>query len=350
MGAFASRNRLTPLGDRLAREIASSGAVSVARWMAQCNAHYYASRDPLGTGGDFITAPEISQVFGEIVGLALADMWQRAGAPAVRLVELGPGRGTLMADMVRATAKIGFSAPVHFVETSPVMRAEQATRVAGAHWHGTLGEVPDGMPMLLVANEFFDALPVRQFVRTDDGWRERLVGPGSTSVLGPPTGKALIPPALWNAPSGSVFETSPASSAVAAEIGARLRAHGGAALIIDYGHAGPVTGDTLQAVRGHMFTDPFDAPGEVDLTCHVDFAALAAAAGVAAYGPIEQGAWLERLGIAARVASLSERATPAQASAVAAAAHRLTAPDAMGRLFKVLCLTGRDWPEPAGFA
>ena len=332
--------------DRLNREIDTLGAVSVARWMALCNAHYYGSRDPLGAAGDFTTAPEISQMFGELVGLCLADAWARAGSPPARLVELGPGRGTLMADMQRAGR---FALPVHFVETSPVLRAAQAARVPGAQWHATLGEVPDDCPLLLVANEFFDALPIRQFVRTADAWRERLVGPGLMPVLGPPTGQALVPPALWNAAEGAVFETSPAASAVAAEIGARLRAYGGAALIVDYGHAGPLTGDTLQAVRGHAPADPFTTPGEVDLTAHVDFGALAQAAGVTAHGPVEQGVWLTALGIGARAATLAARATPAQAAAITAAAHRLTAPEAMGRLFKVLALTAPGWPEPEGF-
>ena len=353
---------MTPLARLLAQQIEVTVPMPIAQWMALSLGHpdhgYYITRDPLGR--DFTTAPEISQVFGELIGAWCADLWARAGSPPrVRLVELGPGRGTLMADLLRATARVpGFATAVtvHFVETSPVLRAAQAGRVPGAQWHSTLAEVPDDAPLLLVANEFFDALPVRQFVRTGAGWRERLVGyDGSrfVPVIGTAPADAIVPGALWQAPVGSVFETSPASTAIAAEIGTRLRAHGGAALIIDYGHAGPVTGDTLQAVRGSAFADPFDAPGEVDLTAHVDFAALAAAAsnyGVAACGPVEHGRWLAAMGIDARIAALAGRATPAQATALRAGAARLTAPDAMGSLFKVLALTGQGWPESAGFA
>jgi NADH dehydrogenase [ubiquinone] 1 alpha subcomplex assembly factor 7 len=341
------------LAERLRREIAQGGPVSVARWMAACNGAYYASRDPLGAAGDFITAPEISQVFGELIGLALADCWLRAGAPErVRLVELGPGRGTLMADLLRATARVpGFAAAVsvHFVETSPVLRGEQAKRVPGAEWHDELGEVPDDAPLMLVANEFFDALPVRQFVRGPAGWRERLVGADGATVIGSLIADPLVPPVLWNAPAGSVFEVSAASTAVAAEIGARLRRHGGVAIVADYGHAGPRIGDSLQAVRAHQRADPFATPGEVDLTCHVDFTALAAATGVAAHGPVGQGAWLRALGIEARAATLKARATPEQAGGIDAAVARLTGDEAMGTLFKVMALSGTGWPAPAGF-
>ncbi len=353
---------MTPLARLLAQQIEATGPMPVAQWMALCLGHpehgYYITRDPLGT--DFTTAPEISQVFGELIGAWLADLWTRAGAPPrVRLVELGPGRGTLMADLLRATARVpGFAAAVsvHFVETSPVLRAGQAARVPPAQWHGALAEVPDDAPLLLVANEFFDALPVRQFVRTEAGWRERLVAADAgqfVPVTGVAPAEALVPGALWQAPLGSVVEASPASTAIAAEIGTRLRTHGGAALIIDYGHAGPVTGDTLQAVRGGSFADPFDAPGEVDLTAHVDFTALAAAgsgAGANAFGPVEQGRWLTAMGIGARIAALAARASPAQAETLRAGAARLTAPDAMGALFKVLAMIAPAWPDPAGFA
>ena len=332
------------LSDRLRREIEHDGPMPVARWMALCNAHYYATRDPLGAAGDFTTAPEISQMFGELVGLALADAWVRAGSPAkVRLVELGPGRGTLMADLLRATARVpGFAPSVHFVEASPTLRAAQAERVPGAHWHDTLAQVPDDAALLLVANEFFDALPVRQFERAGDGWHERCVGPGFAPVLGNPV------PLFVEAPAGTVMENSPASTAIVAEIGARMEAHGGVAVIVDYGYAGPATGDTLQAVRAHAFADPFAEPGEVDLTAHVDFSALATAAGVAAHGPVGQGAWLKALGIAARATALKAKARPAQIEAIDAATARLTGE--MGELFKVMALTGRDWPTPAGFA
>ncbi|TRW15308.1 class I SAM-dependent methyltransferase [Glacieibacterium frigidum] len=310
--------------------------------MARCNAHYYATRNPLGTAGDFTTAPEISQMFGELLGASLADAWTRAGQPPVRIVELGPGRGTLMADMLRVLRRAGCDAPVHFVETSPTLRAAQARAVPDAAWHDDLAQVPDDRALLLVANEFFDALPVRQFERTPAGWRERTVAHDGTRfapALGAVPVDILVPPALADAATGGVFETSPASTAIVAEIGARLRANGGAALIVDYGHVGPVTGDTLQGVRAHAFADPFDTPGEVDLTCHVDFSALAHAAGVTAQGPVGQGAFLTALGIAARAERLGGQE---------AALARLTDADAMGSLFKVLGLIAY-WPRLAGF-
>ncbi len=333
------------LADVLRREIERDGPMPVSRWMERCNTQYYATRDPLGAAGDFTTAPEISQVFGELAGACLADLWLRAGSPEVRLVELGPGRGTLMADLLRAGKRAGFAPPVHFVETSPVLRAAQATRVPGAQWHDSFADVPDDGPLLLVANEFFDALPVRQFERGADGWRERCVGLDDDRFA-PVAGRPVPPPLS----SGDVIETSPASTAIAAEIGHRLRVHGGAALVIDYGYAGRASGDTLQAVRRHGFVDPFADPGEADLTAHVDFSALAAAAGVTAYGPVGQGAWLRALGIEPRAAALKARATPAQQDDIDAATARLTEGAAMGDLFKVMALTGPGWPVPAGFA
>lgn len=327
----------------LTEALARDAPLTVATWMARCNAHYYATRDPLGAAGDFTTAPEISQMFGELLGACLADAWTRAGRPGVRIVELGPGRGTLMADMLRVLRRAGCDAPVHLVETSPTLRTAQARAVPDATWHDDLANVPDDRPLLLIANEFFDALPVRQFERTAAGWRERMVAHDGTrfgQAVGAVPVDILVPPALANAATGSVFETSPASTAIAAEIGARLREHGGAALIVDYGHAGPVTGDTLQAVRAHAFADPFDAPGEIDLTAHVDFGALAHAAGVTAQGPVGQGAFLTALGIAARAERLG---------AQEAALTRLTSAQAMGSLFKVLGLTA-GWPRLAGFS
>ena len=336
------------------RRTIASGPIPVAEWMARCNAHYYATRDPLGSGGDFTTAPEISQIFGELIGAGLTDMWRRAGSPErVRLVELGPGRGTLMADMLRGMAAAKWYPKVHFVETSPVLRAAQATRVPGAAWHDDLAQVPDDAPLLLVANEFFDALPVRQFVRADTGWRERMVAvsdDGFAVGLGEADATPLVPVALWNAPAGSIVEVSPVSTALASDIGDRLGAHNGAALIVDYGHAGPVTGDTLQAVRNHAFADAFTSPGDADLTVHVDFTALAEAAGVTAWGPIGQGDFLRALGIDTRAAALKTRATAAQASAIDTAVVRLTGDEAMGKSFKIMALTSIDWPAPAGFA
>jgi SAM-dependent MidA family methyltransferase len=312
---------------------------------------YYITRDPLGAAGDFTTAPEISQMFGELIGAWAADLWQRAGAPPARLVELGPGRGTLMADLLRATVRVpGFAGlPVHFVETSPVLRACQAARVPHARWHDALADVPDDRPLLLVANEFFDALPVRQFVRTQSGWRERVVVHDGHRFV-PATGAipvdALVAPGLRNACEGSIVEASPASTAIAAEIGARLRSRGGAALVIDYGYVGPAVGDTLQALKAHAFADPFATPGEADLTAHIDFAALAAASGVPAFGPVGQDVFLTALGLRERAAALRARA--ADQAAIDAAATRLT--ETMGTVFKAMALTGPAWPQPAGFA
>lgn len=337
-----------------AATLAAGTPMSVATWMARCNAHYYGARDPFGAAGDFVTAPEISQMFGELVGAWAADLWLRAGSPPVRLVELGPGRGTLMADMLRSIhAATGCRLDVAFVETSDLLRGMQAAVVPDAFWYDALDDVPDDRPLLIVANEFFDALPVRQFVRLADGWRERMVvaaDDGFAVVSGIADATALIPLALWNAPVGSIVETSSAATAIAAEIGLRLRTHGGAVLIVDYGHAGPVTGDTLQAVRAHAAVDPFADPGEVDLTAHVDFTALGAAAGVATTGPVGQGDFLRALGIDARAAALKRSATDAQRQAIDAATARLTGDEAMGRLFRVMALTGPGWPAPAGFA
>lgn len=349
---------MTPLGIRLAREIDATGPMPVARYMAECLAHYYATRDPLGRGGDFVTAPEVSQVFGELIGLWAADLWMRAGSPTkLRLVELGPGRGTLMADLWRAVARVpGFhgAATVHLVETSPTLRRAQEEQVPHAQWHDRLEDVPDDAPLLLVANEFFDALPIRQFVRTEAGWRERMVAFADGrffAAAGPMPVDPLMPPSLMAAPPGTIVELAPAGSAIAAEIGARLAAHGGAALIIDYGYAGPATGDTLQAVKAHAFVDPFAEPGEADLTAHVDFTALRAAARPATtWGPISQADLLVALGIDARTETLAARATPEQAALLRSGTARLIGDDAMGSLFKALALTGSDWPQPAGFA
>jgi NADH dehydrogenase [ubiquinone] 1 alpha subcomplex assembly factor 7 len=310
---------VTPLGQRLAREVAATGPMPVSRWMTLCN----------------------------------ADLWHRAGSPdRVRLVELGPGRGTLMADMLRSMAAAQWTPVVDFVETSPVLCAAQAARVPAATWYEALDSVPDDAPLFLVANEFFDALPIRQFVRVEAGWRERTVaisGAGFAPALGPTDVTALVPPWLASAPIGCVVEVSPATTAIAAEIGARLRRYGGAALIIDYGHVGPATSDTLQAVRDHAYADPFADPGEVDLTAHVDFSALAVATGVACRGPVGQGAFLHALGMDARASVLKGCATAAQAVAVDAAVERLTGEEAMGNLFKVMAVSPGSTLMP-GFA
>ncbi|WP_298669398.1 SAM-dependent methyltransferase [uncultured Sphingomonas sp.] len=317
--------------------------------MAAANAHYYATRDPLGAGGDFTTAPEISQMFGELIGLWCADLWNRAGRPDVAWAELGPGRGTLAADALRAMAKAEFTPPVHFVETSPTLRAEQAKRVPHATWHDDVEDLPADRPLLIVANEFFDALPIRQLVRARAGWHERLVACQDTMFL-PIAGKQVpdevIPAHLRDAPPGAIIETSPASVGIMRVLAARIVAQGGALLAIDYGYEGPAVGDTLQAVRGHAFANPFEEPGERDLTAHVDFATLGLvghASGAVASGPVGQGAFLRALGIDARTTALARKE-----ESVHADRDRLV--DTMGTLFKVLGLRHAGWPEPAGFA
>jgi NADH dehydrogenase [ubiquinone] 1 alpha subcomplex assembly factor 7 len=341
--------------DAIAAAIAINGPIPVAHFMAAANRHYYATRDPLGAAGDFTTAPEISQMFGELIGLWLADLWDRAARPAAHYVELGPGRGTLATDALRAMRSAGLEPPVHFVETSPVLRGAQHDRHPSATFHDDVETLPQGAPLLIVANEFFDAMPVRQLVHAANGWRERHVAwtkPLFVPVASGPKLDEILPEALRAAPPGSVIETSPASAAIARQLAARLVVQGGAALIIDYGYEGPAVGDTLQAVRRHAYANPFEEPGERDLTAHVDFGTLAEAAraeGPRAYGPIGQGALLNALGIAARAKRLAA-AAPGRADEIATAVARLTAPDQMGTLFKALALTSPDWPAPAGFA
>ena len=343
------------LPERIARAIALAGPMPLSQFMAAASAHYYATRDPLGQAGDFTTAPEISQMFGELVGLWCADAWDRAGRPDIAWVELGPGRGTLAADALRAMVKAGLDPPAHFVETSPPLRAAQAERVPHATWHDAVDTLPTDRALLVVANEFFDALPVRQLVRGADGWRERLVACQDTlflPVAGPPVPDQVIPAPLRDAPPGAVLEVSPAAVATMRALARRLAAQGGALLVVDYGHEGPALGDTFQAVRAHARANPFDAPGDQDVTAHVDFTTLAAAAqveGAVAWGPVEQGEWLVRLGIDARAAALA-RAQPARGDEIAAARMRLVNADAMGRLFKVLSVTAPSWPTPEGFA
>ena len=336
------------IAERLARLIRTSGPISVAHYMAEANAHYYGTRDPLGAAGDFTTAPEISQMFGELIGLWLADLWQRAGAPARAIyVELGPGRGTLAADALRAMRSAGLSPEVHFVETSPTLREAQRARVPGAVWHDDVSTLPEDVPLLVVANEFFDALPVRQLVATEEGWHELLVTWADGRFARVPG--ARIPAPLAAAEPGTIVETSPASVAVMRELARRIAAQGGAGLVVDYGHERSGVGDTLQAVEKHGFADPWVSPGERDLTAHVDFQALARAAeGVRATGPVTQGEWLTEMGIEIRAALLA-KAAPARAAEIAAARQRLVAPDQMGTLFKAMAVTAPEWPEPAGF-
>ncbi len=327
----------------------------VAVWMAACLEHYYQSRDPLGRGGDFTTAPEISQIFGELIGLWCAEAWMRAGSPPVTLVELGPGRGTLMADLWRAVARVPglhAGAQIHFVETSPTLRDLQRVSVPHATWHDSLETVPGDAALLLIANEFFDALPIRQFVNTPAGWRERMValdGDDLAFAAGERSQDHLVPSVVRAAPAGSIWEVSPAALGISAEIGRRLSGAGGAALIIDYGHIGPVVGDTLQAVRGHAFADPLAAAGDADLTAHIDFTALAVAADVSSHGPLPQGAFLSGLGLHERTEALARNATADQARLLRTGTQRLAATEAMGSLFNALALTGGGWPTPPVF-
>lgn len=345
---------MTPIEAMLRRRIAQTGPVTLHDYMALCLGHpehgYYATRDPFGAAGDFTTAPEISQMFGELVGLALAQAWLDQGRPApFRLVELGPGRGTLIADALRAAGAVpGFrdAADLQLVETSPALRAEQAKRVS-AHWAERLEDTSEG-PLFLIANEFFDALPIRQYLRRDGQWFERVVTVAEDRLAYGLARSALPLPA---APEGAVRERSPGGEAVAGLIGARIAREGGAALIIDYGYAEtpPLGGDTFQAVRAHGATDPLEAPGEADLTAHVDFAALAETArreGAAATRPVGQGAWLARLGIGARAEALAKTAG---AEPIASALHRLTDPADMGTLFKALAIHPAGAPPPPGF-
>jgi NADH dehydrogenase [ubiquinone] 1 alpha subcomplex assembly factor 7 len=342
-----------------ARLIAATGPISIAQFMAESNAYYYNTRDPLGGAGDFITAPEISQMFGELIGLWLADIWIRAGRPApVHYVELGPGRGTLAHDALRTARRYGLEPSIHLVEASTALKAVQAKRFPRAQWHADLSTIPHDGPLLIVGNEFLDALPVRQLVRTSRGWRERMVGVeghGEAARLLPVVGDrpmdAAVPGHLTDAPDGAILETSPASAAVTYEICGRLATQGGAALLIDYGHAEPRLGSSLQAVRAHRRVDPFATPGAADLTAHVDFSALAAIAGareVRHLGTTEQGRFLRALGIEARAQALAT-AAPQHEQAIASALERLTGEGQMGALFKVMGLAAPAWPDGAGF-
>lgn len=354
----------SPLGLELRGLIEAHGPIDVATFMALALGHpthgYYPARAALGADGDFVTAPEASQLFGELLGAALATAWLAAGGPPARLVELGPGNGTLMADLWRATAGVpGFHAAldVHLVETSPLLRRRQAERleaIARKSWDDSLARVPADRPLLVVANEFLDALPIRQLIRLEDGWREIQLGLDGAGVLafGPAPRLSPLAPRLPPAPVGSVLELSPAREAAMAELAQRLAGQGGQALVIDYGERHPQPGSTLQAVSRHRKVDPLTRPGEVDLSSRVAFgplALIARAAGPAVFGPIPQGLFLQRLGIDLRLAHLVAHA-PADAAAGLRRGHeRLTAPSAMGELFQVLAIDGWGGGPPAGF-
>ena len=346
---------MNPLERQLIEEIRASGPIGVDRFMARALSHYYGSRDPLGAAGDFTTAPEISQVFGEILGLWGADQWQRLGGPLpLRLVELGPGRGTLMADLLRALKVLPTlrqAVEVHFVETSPALRSAQAQTLRHRHpdltpqWHDRLEQVPAG-PMLLVANEFFDALPIRQWLRDGRQWRERQVGLDGSGALAFVAGPVGGPPARpLVATDGDLFETCEPALAIAGEIGRRLAAAPGAAILIDYGHGRSAVGDTLQALKGHAYAPVLADPGEADLTAHVDFDALGQALGraganVAALEP--QGRFLIDNGAELRLAALLRGKDETAALTLKTGVRRLLDPMEMGRLFKVLAATSPE--------
>ncbi|WP_448582618.1 class I SAM-dependent methyltransferase [Thermaurantiacus sp.] len=342
--------------DALVARIRAEGPLPLARVMALANAHYYAHCEPFGAAGDFVTAPEVSQMFGELVGAWCAELWQRAGRPRVYLVELGPGRGTLAQDMLRACAAAGLVPPVHFVETSERLRRLQREAVPRACFHADLSTLPDDGPLLVVANEFLDSLPLTQFERTALGWAVRTVAEdGGEPVFRAvePVRLAMIPEALVEAPEGAVFERNFAAEQVAATLARRLSAQGGAALVVDYGHSGPALGDTLQALLDGRPTPPLAALGEGDLSAHVDFAAVAAAAARAApvksFGPVAQGAFLLALGLGARAQALKAGKPAHVRGRIEAEAARLAGVGAMGGLFRALALVAPGWPAPAGF-
>ncbi|MCC0064570.1 MAG: SAM-dependent methyltransferase [Defluviimonas sp.] len=353
---------MTPLGEDIARRIAQDGPMPISDYMAECLMHprhgYYATRDPFGAAGDFTTAPEISQIFGEMIGLCLAQAWSDQGAPTdFVLAELGPGRGTLMADILRVAERLpamATAAEVHLVETSPALRKRQGETLAGRApvWHDSVAGLPEA-PLFLVANEFFDALPIRQFQRQPAGWSERQVGLGDGALrpgLAPATSLPFLDRRLADTAPGEIVEICPALPAIAGEIGRRIATHGGVAIVIDYG-GWRSRGDTFQALKDHRPVDPFATPGEADLTAHVDFEPLAAAfraAGARASALVPQGVFLERLGITGRARRLA-RGLAGEALASHVAAHRrLTHPAEMGELFKVLACYPSGQATPAG--
>lgn len=352
---------MTTLTDLLKARIAATGPLTLADYMADCLLHpvhgYYATRDPFGAQGDFTTAPEISQMFGELIGLCLAQTWLDQGAPApFTLAELGPGRGTLMADLLRATRTVpGFHAAARatLVEASPTLRQIQRTTL-GPHpvtWADTVDALPEA-PLFLIANEFFDALPIRQFTRQGDGWAETVVGlTDDRLALGrtAPAPLAALAHRLTDTQDGDIVETCPAAEPVMARIGQTIATHGGAAILIDYGDWRS-RGDTFQALENHRFADPLARPGAADLTAHVDFEALARAATPAAASHlIPQGTLLKRLGIDARADRLAQSLTGDALQSHRAAHHRLTDAHEMGSLFKALAIHPPHLPPPPGF-
>lgn len=327
---------MTPLQRALTERIRAEGRISVEAFMEACNTYYYATRDPLGHSGDFTTAPEISQMYGEMIGVALADVWARAGRPeGVRYAELGPGRGTLAVDALRVLRASGCNpTSVELVETSPTLREAQRKAVPEAIFHDSIEGLAEGDgPLLLVASEFFDALPIRQFV---EGFERHVI---------------MAAGGLAFDRDGIITETSPASVEAMTRLAAIIAEKGGAAIVIDYGHGdADAKRDTLQSMRNHKHTYTLDNPGEQDLTAHVDFAALADAAKQGGAVPsrlISQGSWLESLGIGARAMTLAAR-NPEKTEAIAADRRRLCDEGEMGRLFKILAIRSPSWPDVAG--
>ncbi len=361
---------MTPLAARLAAQIAHSGPISVAEYFARCLLDpfhgYYTTREPFGAGGDFITAPEVSQMFGELVGVWLAAAWEACGRPeAAVLAEVGPGRGTLMKDVLRTLKRIAprwlDEAEILLIEASPRLRAIQAEtlgdKAGTVQWRNGLSQLP-AKPLFLVGNEFFDALPVRQYQKSSGRWRERVVGldeSGALSLLlGPGTpDRGLLPPEAGEQPDGTVIELSPAREAAMDAVAVQLRSAGGAALFFDYGHLRRGFGETLQAVRRHNPEDVLLSPGEADLTAHVDFAVLAAAArrhGLETRAAT-QGDFLLRMGLLERAGFLGARADEATQGRLRAEVERLAGPDAMGTLFKAFAVSrpGAELPALASF-
>jgi NADH dehydrogenase [ubiquinone] 1 alpha subcomplex assembly factor 7 len=345
------------LAQKLKERIRETGPMTVAEFMAAClydpEFGYYATRPSIGgEGADFLTAPETSQMFGELIGLWCAHEWDVLGKPAINLIELGPGRGVLMQDAWRATRAIeGFHNAVNivFVETSAALRDEQAARVPHAEWADRLDNAPPG-PSLIIANEFLDCLPIRQFLRGEDSWHEKLLGLDEAEQLTFGLSAAL-PAADDDAPEGAVREIAPGLDALIYEVERRLHDAPARALFIDYGYVAPEGSDTLQALSRHRKVDPLDAPGEADLTAHVDFARvayLAREAGLHIEGPAPQDHFLHALGIELR-ANMLTRANPSHGARVAREVRRLTHADEMGALFKAICLSSPNLPPPAGF-
>jgi NADH dehydrogenase [ubiquinone] 1 alpha subcomplex assembly factor 7 len=355
------------IADKITKRIRTEGPLTVAAYMAMAQhdpeSGYYARRSPIGVAGDFTTAPEISQVFGELIGLWCAELWERIGRPdPVVLAELGPGRGVLMGDLLRAADTVPEfrrALRVFLVEASPVLRAEQERRLRQAEpvWVSRVEVLPDG-PMLMVANEFLDALPIRQFVRGASGWSERMVAVDPEDQLvfldGPESlvASLLVPASLRQSSPGTIAEICPAALALAGSLGARLARQPGAALFVDYGYFPTAPGPTLRALQRHRSVCALAAPGIADLSAHVDFAAFtkaARAAGGEIYGPISQGRFFTALGAGLRLAALSARASPAQRRSLESGVKRLLDPGEMGELFKVVALVSPGLPSPAGF-